>query len=183
MWDICMLKSEGEAWIFCSMILMFPLVVGHQLLLTTLTFLTHVNHVHTAPTLIIRLKIVHPWDNFLIFHMCKWTPVSLAIGLNPIQIFYNPDWSNYFDFSWQAHAIRNYASQVDKLHNLEYPQFDNQFSTPSLCNYAPEQSSLEDTLNAFREIVNQGVKELRQSMQELKDADTQATVVMEKWVD
>ena len=93
--------------------------------------------------------------------------------------FYNSDWSNHFDFSWQAHAIRNYAPQVDELHNPEYPQFDNQFSTPSSCNRPLRQSSLEDTLNAFREIVNPGIQELQQSTQELKDADTQATAAME----
>jgi hypothetical protein len=54
--------------------------------------------------------------------------------------FYNPDWSNHSDFSWQAHATRNCTPQVDELHNHEYPQFDNQFSTPSLCNYPPQQS-------------------------------------------
>ena len=33
------------------------------------------------------------------------------------------------------------------------------------------------------EIENQGIQELRQSMQKLKDANIQATVVMEKWID
>ena len=68
--------------------------------------------------------------------------------------FYNSNWSNYSDFSWQVHAIRNYTSQIDELCNPEYPQFDNQFSTSSSCNYPPQQSSLEDTLNELREIVN-----------------------------
>jgi hypothetical protein len=92
--------------------------------------------------------------------------------------FYNPDKSNHSNFSWQAHATRNYAPQVDELHNSKYRQFDNQFSTPSSCNYPPQQSSLEDALNALREIF-QGI-ELRQSMQELIDTDIQATTVMEK---
>ena len=63
--------------------------------------------------------------------------------------FYTPDWSNHFDFSWQAHATGNYAPQVDELHHPEYLQFDNQFSTPSSCNYPPQGSSLDDTLKAF----------------------------------
>ena len=63
--------------------------------------------------------------------------------------FYNPDWSNHSNFSWQAHAMRNYAPQVDELHHPEYPQFDNQFSTPSSCNHTPQDSSLEDTLKSF----------------------------------
>ena len=42
---------------------------------------------------------------------------------------------------------------------------------------------MEDALKAFREIVNQDIQELRQSVQELKDADIQAIAVMEKWID
>ena len=30
--------------------------------------------------------------------------------------FYNSDWSNHSDFSWQAHATGNYAPQSSKLH-------------------------------------------------------------------
>ena len=86
--EVCfVLMSEGESWIFHLVILILHLVVGHQVLLTTLTLLTHINHVHIASTLIIRLKIVHPSNNFPIFHMGKWTPVSLTLGLNQTQIF------------------------------------------------------------------------------------------------
>ena len=83
-----------------------------------------------------------------------------SLGFESNLNFYNLDWSNHSDFTWQAYATRNYAPQVNEMHNIEYSQFDNQFSTPSLCNYPPQQSSLEDTLNVFKEIVNLGVQEL-----------------------
>jgi hypothetical protein len=35
--------------------------------------------------------------------------------------FYNSNWSNHSDFSWQAQAIRNYAPQYYELHHPEYP--------------------------------------------------------------
>jgi hypothetical protein len=77
MWDICMLKSENETWIFLIIIItiflhnMLRLVVGHLLLSTTLTIVTLINHVHIAPILIIVLVIVHPGDEAPIFHMIK----------------------------------------------------------------------------------------------------------------
>jgi hypothetical protein len=69
--------------------------------------------------------------------------------------FYNPDWNNHPDFLWQAHATKNYAPQVDELHHLDYPQFDNQFSSHPSYDYPPEQSSLEETLKEFMELVGQ----------------------------
>jgi hypothetical protein len=59
-----MLISEGETWI-----------------------VTHLNHVHIAPILIIVLVIVHLGDNSTIFHMSKWTSMSPSWGLNQIEIF------------------------------------------------------------------------------------------------
>jgi hypothetical protein len=50
-------------------ILMFPLVVGHQLLPITLKICTHMNYVYAAPTFIIFQVIVHHGDNFPIFHI------------------------------------------------------------------------------------------------------------------
>jgi hypothetical protein len=34
--------------------------------------------------------------------------------------FYTPDCSSHSDFSWQAHAIGNYALQSYGLHHFEY---------------------------------------------------------------
>ena len=45
------------------------------------------DHVHTTPTLIIRLKIVYPIGNFSIFLISKWTLLSPAQGLNQTLIF------------------------------------------------------------------------------------------------
>jgi hypothetical protein len=50
---------------------MFRLVVGHLLLSTALTIVTHINHVHIAPILITVLVIVHPGDETPNFHMIK----------------------------------------------------------------------------------------------------------------
>ena len=49
----------------------------------------------------------------------------------------------------------NYNSQVDELHHPDYPQFDNQFSTPSSYDYSPKQSSLEETFKEFMELIGQ----------------------------
>jgi hypothetical protein len=51
--------------------------------------------------------------------------------------------------------MENYAPQVDKLHHPDYLQFDNQFSSHSSYDYPPKQSSLEETLNEFIELVSQ----------------------------
>ena len=37
----------------------------------------------------------------------------------------------------------NYAPQSYELHHLEYPQFDNQSSIPSSCNYPPQESLVQ----------------------------------------
>ena len=87
------------------------------------------------------------FEQFFNFSYKQMNTSFSSLGFESNSNFYNPNWSNYSNFSWQAHATRNYTPQVDELHNPEYPQFDNQFS-------------LEDALNVFRKIVNQGVKEL-----------------------
>ena len=40
---------------------------------------------------------------------------------DPYSNFYNLGWNNHFDFSWQIHAIENYALQCHELHNQAYP--------------------------------------------------------------
>jgi hypothetical protein len=49
----------------------------------------------------------------------------------------------------------NFAPQIDELQNPEYPQFYNQFSSHSSYDYPSKQSSLEETLKEFMELVNQ----------------------------
>jgi hypothetical protein len=65
--------------------------------------------------------------------------------LNQIQIF----------ITRTRATILIFAPQVDKLHHLEYPQFDNHFSFHSSYDYPLEKSSLEDTLKEFMELVSQ----------------------------
>jgi hypothetical protein len=50
---------------------MLHIVVRRQLLPTTLKIFTHMDYVHIALILIIVRVIVHPGDNFPIFHMNK----------------------------------------------------------------------------------------------------------------
>jgi hypothetical protein len=73
--------------------------------------------------------------------------------------FHNLDWSNHFDFSWQAQATRNYAHQYHELHHPKYLQFNHESSNPSSYNYPAPQSSLEDTVKAFVQPNNQTTKQ------------------------
>jgi hypothetical protein len=122
---------------------------------------------------------------------------SLAFESN--SNFYNPDWSNHFDFSWHDHAMKNFSPQVDELQNPEYLQFNNQFSSHSSYDYPPKQSSLEETLKEFLELVGQPIipashelsleetleefrKTINQSCQEIIDAtvaNTEAVAMLE----
>jgi hypothetical protein len=68
--------------------------------------------------------------------------------------FNTPDWSNHFDFLWQAHATENFAQSYG-LHYSEYPQSDNQFFDPSSYDYPLKQSSLEETFKEFMELIGQ----------------------------
>jgi hypothetical protein len=67
-------------------------------------------------------------------------------GFDSNSNFYNPDWSNHSDFSWQAQAMGNCAPQFQKMHHSEYLQFNT-----SSHNYptSSSQSTLEDSLKAF----------------------------------
>jgi hypothetical protein len=58
---------------------------------------------------------------------------------------------------WEAHARGNYAPQSHRLHHYEYPQSDNPFSIPSSYNYPPKQSSLEETLKEFLQLTSQPI--------------------------
>ena len=76
MWG--MLISESKAWIFCLVIFMLLIVVGCQILWTTLRIFTHIDNVHTTPTLIMVQVTIHYEDNFPIFQMSRGTPISLV---------------------------------------------------------------------------------------------------------
>jgi hypothetical protein len=89
-------------------------------------------------------------------------------GFDSNSNFYNPDWSNHPDFSWQAQAMRNCAPQFQELHHLDCPQFDNQSSHPSSYNYpaSSSQSTLEDTLKVFMELTGQAISDVKNDTME-----------------
>jgi hypothetical protein len=92
--------------------------------------------------------------------------------------FYNPDWSNQFDFSRSTQTAGNYAPQYQELHHSDYLQFNHQaqrsvYQVPQL---APK-ISLEDTLQAFIQASSQTNQELKNAtlansrdIQELKSS-------------
>jgi hypothetical protein len=63
--------------------------------------------------------------------------------------FYNPDWSNHPDFTWQAQVMGNCAPQFHELHHPKYQQFENQVLHHSSYDPLPQKSSLEDMLKIF----------------------------------
>jgi hypothetical protein len=95
------------------------------------------------------------WGQFSNFSHEQLNTSCSSPGFESVSNFYNPDWSNHSDFLWQAHATENFAPQVDELHHPVYPQFDNHFSSHSSYDYPPKQSSLEETLKEFMELVGQ----------------------------
>jgi hypothetical protein len=95
------------------------------------------------------------WGQFSNFSHEQMNTSFSSPGFESNSNFYNLDWNNHPDFSWQAHAMENYAPQVDELHHPNYPQFDNQFSSHPSYDYPSNQSSLEETLKEFMELVGQ----------------------------
>jgi hypothetical protein len=89
-------------------------------------------------------------------------------GFDSNSNFYNSDWSNHSDFSWQAQAMRNCAPQFQELHHPEYLQFENQVLNPSSYDPLP-QKSLEDTLKEFMEITGQSTIQVLQPESSLED--------------
>jgi hypothetical protein len=67
---------------------MLHIVVGCQLLPTTLKIFTHMDHVHIALILTIVRVIVHPGDNSPIFQM---NMNFSSLGFESNSNFYNPD--------------------------------------------------------------------------------------------
>ena len=95
--------------------------------------------------------------------------------MNQTPIFYTPDWSCHSDFSGQAHATGNNASQFHELHHSEYSQFDNSSSISSSYDYLPQQSSMEDSLKDFMQLTGQSIQEIRDATM----ANTEAIVRLE----
>jgi hypothetical protein len=97
------------------------------------------------------------WGQFSNFSHEQMNTSFSSPGFESNSNFYNPDWSNHSDFSWHAHAMGNYAPKVDELHHPDYLQFDNQVSCHSSYDYPPKESSLEETLKEFMELVGQPI--------------------------
>jgi hypothetical protein len=60
--------------------------------------------------------------------------------------------------------MENYAPQVDELHHPDYPQLNNQFSPHPSYEYPFKQSSLEETLKEFMELVDQPTVHVSQEL-------------------
>ena len=99
------------------------------------------------------------WRQFSNFSYEQMNTSFSNLGRDSNSNFYNPDWSNQFDFSWSAHTTGNYALQFQELHHSDYLQFDHQ-DQPSI--YQVPQTapkiSLEDTLQAFIQASSQSIK-------------------------
>jgi len=92
-----------------------------------------------------------------------------SLGFDSNSNFYNSDWSNHPNFSWEAQAMGNCASQFHELHHPEYPQFENQVLDPSSYNPLPQQSSLEDMLEEFMETIGQSTIQVPSPEPSLED--------------
>jgi hypothetical protein len=60
------------------------------------------------------------WGQFFNFSYAQMNISFSNLGCDSNFNFYNLDWSNQFNFSWQAHATRNYAHQFDEVHYSDY---------------------------------------------------------------
>ena len=97
------------------------------------------------------------WGQFFNFSLEHMNSNFSSLGFESNSKFYNPDWSNHSDFSWQAHATGNYAPQSSELYHLEHPQFNNSSFNPSSYDYPPKQSSMEETLKEFMKLIGQPI--------------------------
>jgi hypothetical protein len=86
-----------------------------------------------------------------------------SLGFDSNYNFYNPDWRNHSNFSWQTQAMGNCATQYHDLHHPKNPQFNHQSSPPSSYNYQGQELSLEDTLKAYTQKMKQNIQELKEA--------------------
>ena len=95
------------------------------------------------------------WGQFSNFSHEQMNTNFSSPGFESNSNFYNPDWSNHSDFLWQVHAMENYAPQSYGLYHHDYPQSNNLFFDPSSYDFPPKQSSLEETFKEFMELIGQ----------------------------
>jgi hypothetical protein len=117
------------------------------------------------------------WEQFCNLSYEQMNTNLSSPGFDSNSNFYNPDWSDHPDFSWQAQAMGNCAPQFQELHYPDYPQFDNQSSYPSSYVYlaSSSQSTLEDTLKVFMELTGQAISDVKNATME----NTQAIAKIE----
>jgi hypothetical protein len=110
----------------------------------------------------------HSWGQFCNHSFEQMNSNFSSPGFESNSNFYNPDWSNYLDFSWQAQVMGNSAPLYLDPHHLKYPQFDNQSSHPSSYNYPASfsQSTLEDTLKVFIELTGRTISDMKNATME-----------------
>jgi hypothetical protein len=103
------------------------------------------------------------WGQFYNFPYEQMNTNFSSPGFDSNSNFYNGDWSNHSDFSWQAQAMGNCAPQFQELRHSEYSQFDDQSSHPSSHNYPTSfsQSTLEDTLKVLMQLTGQAISEVK----------------------
>jgi len=108
------------------------------------------------------------WGQFCNLSYEQMNPNFSSLGFDANPNFYNPDWSNHPDFSWQAQTMGNCAPQFQELHHPDYPQFDNQSSHPSSYNYpaSSSHSTLEDTLKVFIELTGRAISDVKNATME-----------------
>jgi hypothetical protein len=108
------------------------------------------------------------WGQFCNLSFEQMNSNSSSPGFESNSNFYNPDCSDYPDFSWQAQAMGNCAPQFQELHYPDCPQFDNQSSHPSSYVYpaSSSQSTLEDTLKVFMELTGQAISDVKNATME-----------------
>jgi hypothetical protein len=114
------------------------------------------------------------WGQFLNFSYGQMNTIFSNSGCDSNFNFYNPNWSNRFDFSWSTQATRNYAYQFDEMHHSDYPQFDHQAQSPAY--QVPQivpQSSLEDTLKAFMQSIDKILQSNKKDMQGMNRSSSQ----------
>jgi hypothetical protein len=120
-------------------------------------------------------NLYHSSNNCLSYgQVCNFSYEQMNINVSSLGFesnlnFYNLDWSNHTDFSWQAQVMRNCAPQFHELHHTEYPQFETQVLHPSPYDHFPQQSSLEDTLKEFMERTGQSTIQVPQPESSLED--------------
>jgi hypothetical protein len=124
------------------------------------------------------------WGQFYNFSYEQMNTNFSSSGFDSNFNFYNSDWSNHFDFSWQAQDMGNCAPQFQELHHFEYLQFDDQSSHPSSYNYpaSSSQSTLEDSLKALMQFTSQTINEMKnatlentQAISDMKNATMENT--------